>query len=306
VAGIEQSVPGNTRRFHHALHMQCTSLLWANDSTTRLQFTSTYIPAPARAAQPPSIWRATANAGVYNQRDTLYPAVAFPRYSTTNTVFTSPRTFLHNNSTNMSALTALPNEILDNIISRLPALAQFHLSTTCRLFYFLISALYPQKSRARFRFLLALAQQADPNKHLMLLRVCSKCVQLKPFYHFSLRQASPKQHTNRRCCLACNRHHASRENRLWLFESVLGCCKKCPAIGFFRGPVQCGVHRYDVFKVIALLDERMRRDRGEMVELRELQCGLKRQRSKGLKELKMYLKDIGVVTKGLFPVAKAT
>ncbi|KAA8896144.1 hypothetical protein FN846DRAFT_966106 [Sphaerosporella brunnea] len=132
-------------------------------------------------------------------------------------------------------LTSLPNELLLAVIALLPVPAKYYLSTTNRLFRFLVGPLAELKpDRGDVLEILRYVEQLDADR---LDRVCFFCAKLKPFYHFSNHQSCASRKAFRRQCLSCQAATARDDPRRdfqvrWLFGAVLGMCHECCGLTF--------------------------------------------------------------------------
>jgi hypothetical protein len=190
----------------------------------------------------------------------------------------------------MDTLTTIPTELLLEIMSYLPALSQYRLISTCRFFRFMLIG-----DKGRFSILLAITKSQQDGQHI--LRVCSKCNRIKPFHHFSHRQASSLIHAKSRRCLECHKGSGSCN---WLFKSLLGNCEVCHAVGLFVAK-KCELHGgCSVFAIIRLLDERLKNNRNGLA--RGEQRPWARKIGGGMTALRDYLAGIRIDAADLLPV----
>ncbi|KAF8252085.1 hypothetical protein K440DRAFT_609917 [Wilcoxina mikolae CBS 423.85] len=123
-------------------------------------------------------------------------------------------------------LRGLPPELHALITSYLPPLSLHLLSLTSRYFSHLIGPVHLSKQDTltiRLHY-----ERLDSSRYH---RVCSKCIRLRQFWHFSHKQAGAKTQADMRTCLdcflkACN--PLSTEQRIkWFFGETIVVCEKC-------------------------------------------------------------------------------
>ncbi|KAF8541488.1 hypothetical protein BDD12DRAFT_829063 [Trichophaea hybrida] len=133
--------------------------------------------------------------------------------------------FLLSQQLTAMSLTSLPNELQFEIISHLPTIDKLHLSKVSRRY----NSLIPPPTRDQiYQYRLAL-ERSDEHR---LRRVCTRCIRLLPFYHFSSTQSSPATKASKRICLFCHVNdpiatHQAPADVAWLFGTKIGVCQFC-------------------------------------------------------------------------------
>lgn len=126
----------------------------------------------------------------------------------------------------MDYLSSLPPELLRNINSRISTISLRSLSLTSRYFNCIVGRV-PLSKEETLELRLGLETSDAARYH----RVCSKCIRLRQFYHFSLKHASAKTQANIRTCLDCflkghnplNKHQRIR----WFLGAIIAVCPNC-------------------------------------------------------------------------------
>ncbi|KAF8541862.1 hypothetical protein BDD12DRAFT_827780 [Trichophaea hybrida] len=126
----------------------------------------------------------------------------------------------------MASLLSLPPELHYGINSHLPPLSLHSLSQTSRYFNTIIGPIRLSKKDT-----LALRIELETPDATRYHRVCSKCLRLRQFYHYSIKHASERIHSDVRTCLDCfpktydprNRHQRIR----WFLGTMIAVCPDC-------------------------------------------------------------------------------
>jgi hypothetical protein len=126
----------------------------------------------------------------------------------------------------MDCLSSLSPELHQNINSHLSPLSLHSLSLTCRYFSAIIGRIHLSKADTHSHRLQL--ERSDPARRH---RVCSKCIRLRKYYHFSHKQASAKTNFKVRVCLDCfqKQNHPMNTNQQmsWIKAKVIAVCPEC-------------------------------------------------------------------------------
>lgn len=125
----------------------------------------------------------------------------------------------------MVGILDLPPELHCEIIKNLEPVSRHFLSLAHRQFHLLIGRVNLSRSET-FDVNLG-REQADPKRYY---RLCSVCLRLRQFFHFSLAQASAKTKPKQRTCLDCSLDSYNPKNPQivkWYLGTTISVCGRC-------------------------------------------------------------------------------